>query len=268
MSALARRGTADAVRVLRQLAASHPGLLSLDDLTREAEELRLGQDWSPVQAEELTRLLEDSTTRLVRGSADLADLIHRAILEAAGTLVRTGQLLWDVHREDRKEIWRPKSEVAFGAWLAEQLRASLVRGGVVISREVRVWETTTQHGLAIDIQADAPVTGGRQDEPARCRIELKGNWHTDLMTAMRTQLADDYLIPEGLRHGVYVTAWFDTELWNDPADDRRRTARSRDRDTTTTELVSQAESLRELGLDVRSVVVCIPRPAPSARRDQ
>jgi hypothetical protein len=88
------------------------------------------------------------------------------------------------------------------------------------------------------------------------------------MTAMRTQLADDYLIPEGLRHGVYVTAWFDTELWNDPADDRRRTARSRDRDTTTTELVSQAESLRELGLDVRSVVVCIPRPAPSARRDQ
>jgi len=76
---------------------------------------------------------EDSTTRLVRGSADLADLIHRAILEAAGTLVRTGQLLWDVHREDRREIWRPKSEAAFGAWLAEQLRASLVRGGVVIS---------------------------------------------------------------------------------------------------------------------------------------
>ncbi len=133
LSALARRGTADAVRVLRQLAASHPGLLSLDDLTREAEELRLGQDWSPVRAEELTRLLEDSTTRLVRGSADLADLIHRAILEAAGTLVRTGQLLWDVHREDRREIWRPKSEAAFGAWLAEQLRASLVRGGVVIS---------------------------------------------------------------------------------------------------------------------------------------
>jgi hypothetical protein len=268
LSAIALRGTANAVRVLRQLAASHPGLLSLDDLTREAEELRLGQDWSPVRAEELTRLLEDSTTRLVRSSADLAGLIHRAILEAASTLVRTGQLLWDVHRQDRTEIWRPKSEVAFGTWLAEQLRASLVRGGVVISREVRVWETTTQHGLAVDIQADAPVIGGRQDEPALCRIELKGNWHTELMTAMRTQLADDYLIPEGLRHGIYVTAWFDTHLWNDSADDRRRTARSRNRDTTTVELASQAERLRDLGLDVRSAVVYIPRPAPSARRDQ
>ena len=61
--------------------------------------------------------------RLVRSSSDLADLIHRGVLEAAGTLVRTGQLLWDVHRKDSKEIWRPKSEVAFGAWLAEQLRA-------------------------------------------------------------------------------------------------------------------------------------------------
>jgi hypothetical protein len=264
---LTRRGTADAVRVLRQLAASHPGIPSLSDLTREAEELRLGQNWTPVRAEELTRLLEDSTTRLVRGSSDLADLIHRAVLEAADTLIRTGQLLWDVHRMDRREVWRPKPEVAFGAWLAEQLRTSLIRAGVVISREVRVWETTTQHGLAVDIQADALVIGGRRDEPARCRIELKGNWHPDLMTAMRTQLADDYLIPEELRHGIYITAWFDTELWNDPADNRHRLARSRDYDTTAAELASQAVNLRDLGLDVRSAVVYVPRPAPSARRD-
>jgi len=70
-----------------------------------------------------------------------------------------------------------------------------------------------------------------------------------------------------LRHGIYVTAWFDTELWNDSADDRRRLARSRDRGTTATELASQAENLRDLGLDIRSVVVYVPRPAPSTRRD-
>ena len=157
--------------------------------------------------------------------------------------------------------------MAFGVWLAEQLRQSLVRGGVVISREVRVWETTTQHGLAVDIQADAPVIGGRQVGPVRCRIELKGNWHPDLMTAMRTQLADDFLIPEELRHGIYVTAWFDTELWNDPADDRRRLARSRDHGTTAAQLASQAENLRDLGLDVRSAVVYVPRQARAVNRD-
>ena len=267
LGVLARRGTADAVRVLRQLAVSRLDVPSLADRAREAEELRLEQDWSPVRAEDLTALLEDNATRLVRSSADLAGLVHRAVLKAADTLVRTGQLLWDFHRTDKKEMWRPKSEVAFGAWLAEQLRASLERSGVVISREVRVRETTTQHGMAVDIQADAPATGDRQDEPARCRIELKGNWHSDLMTAMRTQLADDYLIPEGLRHGIYVTAWFDTELWNDSADHRRRVARTRDQGETAAELDSQADSLRDLGLDVRVVVVYVPRPEKSARRD-
>lgn len=267
LGVLARRGIANAVRVLRQLAVSRPDVPALADRAREAEELRLGQDWSPVRAEDLTVLFEDNATRLVRGGADLAGLVHRAVLKAADTLVRTGQLLWDFHRTDKKEMWRPKSEVAFGAWLAKELRASLERSGVVISREVRVRETTTQHGMAVDIQADAPATGDRQDEPARCRIELKGNWHSDLMMAMRTQLADDYLIPEGLRHGIYVTAWFDTELWNDSADHRRRVARTRDQGETAAELDSQAESLRDLGLDVRVVVVYVPRPEKSARRD-
>ena len=264
---LARRGTAGAVGALRQLAASHPGIRSLEDLTLEAEQVRLGADWSPVREEDLTRLLEDSTKRLVRSSSDLADLVHRGILEAAGTLVRTGQLLWNVRSINRKEIWRPKSEVAFGAWLADQLSVRLERAGVVINREVRVRETTTQHGQAVDIQADAPIIGGRQDEPVRCRIELKGNWHEELMTAMRTQLADDYLIPEKLRHGIYVTAWFDTALWNDP-DDRRPEAGSRNQDHTAAELGSQAETLRGLGLDVRSVIVYIPRPVKSARAER
>jgi hypothetical protein len=154
----------------------------------------------------------------------MADLVHRGILEAAGTQARAGQLLWNVRSKDNKEIWRPKSEVSFGAWLADQLSVRLERTGIVINREVRVRETTTQHGQAVDIQADAPVIEGLQDDPARCRIELKGNWHTELMTAMRTQLADD------------------------------------------AELASQAETLRELGLDVRSTVIYVPRPVSSARR--
>jgi hypothetical protein len=207
----------------------------------------------------------DSTKRLVRSSSDLADLVYSGILEAADTLVRTGQLLWDVRSKDRREVWRPKSEVAFGAWLADQLSVRLARAGVVINREVRVRETTTKHGQAVDIQADAPVIDGRQDEAAVCRIELKGNWHADLMTAMRTQLADDYLIPEKLRYGIYVTARFDLKLWNDP-DNRRAKARARVQHEAAAELDTQAETLLGLGLDVRSAVVYIPRPVSSARK--
>ncbi len=267
LGALGRRGTADAVRVLQQLATSHPGLPSLADLTQEAEELRRDQDWAPVGPEDLTTLLEDGRTRLVRGSADLTDLIVHSIDEAASTLTRTGQLLWNDRLNGRTELWRPKSEPAVGAWLAEHLRAALDRSGVIVSREVRVRETTTRHGLAVDIQADAPVTEGQSGEPSRCRIELKGNWHPDLMTAMRTQLAEDYLIPEHLHHGIYLTAWFDIELWNDLSDHRRRQARNRNREATAAELAAQQEDLRKLNLDVRSVIIYIPRPVPSSRRD-
>jgi len=262
---LAQRGTPTAVQVLRQLAASNPGNLLLEDLTRDAEQLQLGQEWSPIRERDLTRLLEDSSRRLVRSSSDLADLVHGGILEAADTLIRTGQLLWDVRSKDRRDVWRPKSEVAFGAWLADQLSLRVARAGVVINREVRVKETTTQHGQAVDIQADAPVIDGHQDEPAVCRIELKGNWHADLLTAMHTQLANDYLIPEKLRYGIYVTAWFDTQLWTYP-ETRRVTARKREQDETSAELDTQAATMHDRGLDVRSVVIYIPRPVPSDRK--
>lgn len=57
----------------------------------------------------------------------------------------------------------------------------------------------------------------------------------------------------------------DSWLWNDPDDSRRGEARRRNQGQTDTELISQAESLRALGLDIRSTVIYAPRPAPSAR---
>jgi hypothetical protein len=41
--------------------------------------------------------------------------------------------------------------------------------------------------------------------------------------------------------------------------------RARDRDETSTTLASQTDTLRDLGLDIRITVVCIPRPVKSER---
>jgi hypothetical protein len=204
----------------------------------------------------------------VRDGADLADLIVDALAAAAVRLTRIGQLLWNSNSSEGQERWRPKSEPDVGAWLSEQLTTELAESGVVINREVLVRQTSTRgQGLAVDVQADAPLTAGKHAQPARCRIELKGNWHPDLMTAMRFQLADDYLLPEGLRDGVYVTAWFDVALWNDTADSRRERAAARDHAATAQALAAQAEELRQLDLRVRSVLIDIPRPAPSPRSE-
>lgn len=265
LAALTRRGTSDAVRLLRQVAETRPDLPWLTGQVRQAEETLHGQQWQPLRPRDLTQILESSSARLVRSSADLAELVARTISEAAEKLTSTGYLLWDKVGDPRAPTWRPKSEPEVGGWLHERLEERLARSGVVINREVLVRQTASAGlGLAVDIQADAPASAP-DVEPARCRIELKGNWHKDLMVAMQTQLAEDYLIPDGLEHGIYVTAWFDTQLWNDSADSRHGRAAARDRDDTEQQLAAQAKNLRELGLQVYSVIIDIPRPAPSAR---
>ncbi len=97
-------------------------------------------------------------------------------------------------------------------------------------------------------------------------IEVKGCWNNQLLTAMRDQLVNDYLPEAHAKHGVYVVGWYPVEQWNDP-DDQRRTATARhDRDQTASELKRQATDLSQTqGLDLRAVVIDIPRPSPSDR---
>lgn len=267
LATLKRRGTSDTVRILQRLAATNPDLPWLAGYILEAEEIQRSQQWEPLLPINLTRILEDRSSRLVRSSADLADLVAQGIAVAAEELTRTGQLLWNNTGHGRNEQWRPKSEPDVGAWLSERLTERLVRNNVVINREVLVRQTSSRTALghSVDIQADAPSARTEGIEPARCRVELKGNWNSDLMTAMSRQLANDYLIPDGLEHGVYVTAWFDTQLWTDESDSRRRAAVVRDRRDTELQLLKQADSLLAVGLKIRSVVIDIPRPALSAR---
>jgi hypothetical protein len=271
LNELVQRGTSQAVHLLTNIAADHPSLPWLGDRVRAAQELERDQSWAPLDPGQITQLLTDRRSRLVRDSADLADLIVEALAVAVMRLTRTGQLLWNSFRypNERLERWRPKSEPDVGAWLSEQLTIELVQSGVVINREVLVRQTSTRGlGLSVDVQADAPLTSGEYNsraEPARCRIELKGNWNPKLLDEMRTQLAMDYLLPEGLSEGIYVTAWFDVALWNDESDLRRAQAATRDRETTDQKLTAQAESLCQLGLRVRSIIIDIPRPTPGKR---
>ena len=174
LATLTRRGTSNAVQALTRLAASHPGPPWLADRIREAEALEREYGWAPLRPEELTRLIHDSQSRLVRNNSDLADLVAAAITDAAGSLTRTGQLLWNNYTINGTERWRPKSEPDVGAWLAEQLTRQLSDSGVIIGREVLVRQTRPQGlGLTVDIQADAPAPVGQDTAPARCRIELK-----------------------------------------------------------------------------------------------
>jgi DNA-binding transcriptional regulator/RsmH inhibitor MraZ len=60
---------------------------------------------------------------------------------------------------------------------------------------------------------------------ARVTVEVKCAWNQELDEAMRSQLAERYLLRAGHRQGIYVVGWFAAENWD--TDDWRRARCSR-----------------------------------------
>jgi len=301
VQALAGRGSAAAVRQLAALVGRWPDRTSLKAHLLWAEERQQEAAWSPPTLAELQALLADRRRRLVRNATELSDLIVDVLREVTLSVPQHGQLLWDMHRASqpptgtnegtrlaagstestaqgqRQVFWRPKDEHALSAYLKDQLELRLASSAVVVNREVLVRQTSPSGaGNRVDLLVEATALFGAvttalaaaesEFHAVRVVIEVKGCWNNQLLTAMRDQLVNDYLPEAHAKHGVYVVGWYPVEQWNDP-DDQRRTATARhDRDQTASELKRQATDLSQTqGLDLRAVVIDIPRPSPSDR---
>jgi len=298
---LAGRGSAEAVRQLAGLVDRWPDRTSLKAHLLYAEERQQEAAWIPPTPAELHALLADRRRRLVRNATRLSDLIVDALREVARSVPQHGQLLWDMHRvlqeptesnestghaaggtastgqRQYQVFWRPKDEHALSAYLKDQLELRLASSAVVVNREVLVRQTSPSGaGDRVDLLVEAtalpgvPTAAIATAEPGfhavRVVIEVKGCWNPQLLTAIRNQLANDYLPEASARHGVYVVGWYPVEQWNDPDDQRRTSTARRDRDGTAMELKGEATDLfRARGLDVRVVVIDVPRPSPSSR---
>ena len=121
--------------------------------------------------------------------------------------------LWD---QDRAGSWSPKPETQFRDAVAGHLRDELRRRMVVVNREVEVGRLPGAHtGQRTDILVTAVRNdpAGRGGDTVSVVIEVKGCWHAEWRTAMRSQLVDDYMDSSGLTHGVYLVGWFDCEPW-------------------------------------------------------
>jgi hypothetical protein len=301
VQALANRGSVEAVRQLAGLVRRWPDRLALESQLLHAEERQQETDWISPTPAELLALLADRRRRLVRTGAELTDVLVNAIHDIAQSLPEHGQLLWDMRRIARQhttrnedgidasgaapgarrtqyeEVWRPKNEHAISAYLKEQLQLRLADKVVFINREVLVRQTSTSGaGDRVDLLVEAIAVPGTPtgaiaaENPGfygvRVVIEVKGCWHEELMSAIRAQLVDDYLEEASTKHGVYLVGWFPVEQWNDTEDRRRSVTAQRDREQVATELDRQATGLSQSrSLDLRSVVIDVPRLIPSTR---
>ncbi|MFF9157513.1 NACHT domain-containing protein [Streptomyces sp. NPDC014846] len=269
---LASRGTSEAIRLLRALTADRPHDRILRTLLEEAEETHRERSWVPPTPGELRDLIHDPRRRLVKNATDLLDLVLVLLNKiqedlAQGTL--PAAILWNETeletlpdgRRGNQRLRFPKDENLISDYLAHTLRRDLVEGGILVNREVQVYRNLKGAGDRIDLLLQAPTTVRTQSVPrlpdelvAQVAIEVKGNWHDKIDTAMETQLADDYLGALHTRNGLYLIAFFPNGQWT--ARERRRPAAGQTQATLQETYDVQAAHLNETrNLDIRAFVL-------------
>jgi hypothetical protein len=224
LNVLVNRGTPEAVAALRSVIARLPNPRWLAFHLMEADQIMRQRTWLPLTPTEVLRLVESPDGRLVQSAEQLAEVLTAALrkyerqLHGEQTPVRA---LWD--RQGGGALMRPVEEDALTDHVKLFLQGELVERGIVLNREVEIGRVS---GAPIGTRTDIRVNATRKTENAEsfdaitAVVETKGCWNRDLMTAIETQLHDDYLTRLGAPVGIYLVGWFDKAKW-DSADGRR-----------------------------------------------
>jgi hypothetical protein len=264
---LAHAGTEEAVVQLDRLQQSFPHLAWLGRLRREAQELVRRSRWIPPQPADVVSLAADASRRWVTSDAELREVLVASLVranEALQSATPAAADLWDTSAR------RPKQENELSDWLKRHLDNDLRGRGVMVGREVQIRPGPRgKMGEAGDLVVEAPA--GERVEGADIvgvTIEVKGCWHPEVNEAMKSQLAERYLLPEGQRQGIYVVGWFAADDW-DSEDWRRTPCARRGLQESRTFVAEQAREVSaEHDVEIEAVVLdCSlpPRTGPARR---
>lgn len=249
LSELIQRASHQALDATERIAARFPERVGLRNVMLQARESYRRNSWQPIQPATLLTLLGDPEKRLVRDGDELLEVLSESMDRLQEVLqgeTPEAPLLW--------EIGRPKPEPQLTDYLKNRLEQQLTGRGIVANREVEVRRSPGAGiGERTDVHVDA-ATGfpsGNVDSLTAI-IEVKGSWHDDLLTALRGQLFAQYMLPAGVRQGIYVVFWFGVDEWDD-SDGRRAKATRKDRREVQERLEGEAAALMTEGVSIRVV---------------
>jgi hypothetical protein len=267
---LKRRAGFAACDALRDVVEQLPQYPSLRHQLEEAEALARAATWQPVTARQFLALVFNGTKRLVENGEQLIQVV----LES---LARLGSELHD-ELSPVRYLWfpsngghRPRDEEDLSGYVVSHLKRDLKQRAVIVSREVQIRRRVGRApGQSTDIHVDAVTAGMRRDsyDQLHAIIEVKGNWHRELLTAMETQLRDRYLKNNRCRNGIYLVGWFSCSSW-DRKDSRRRKCSRMSLDEAKEFFVEQAKGLSADGYAIKSYVLNLSLDSPgdgAARR--
>lgn len=251
LNALKQRGTQAAVDALRHLATEFPEQIYLSPLVEEADFARRQKSWQPTPVATLRQLLSDQSRRQVRSETELADVVIESLGRLEDSLQGPTPAAFDLWNTSP---YRPKTENECSNYIARWLRDDLKRRGVIIAREVEIRAASSpRSGERTDIHIDVAVELGQRIDTFSVIVEVKGCWHSDLRTAMTSQLAERYLRDNSTRTGVFLACWFAAVAWD--ATDHRKRKCTGDRAMFLSSLGNEAHSLSSRGFDIRPFVL-------------
>jgi hypothetical protein len=222
---LVNTGTEAAVEALQNVFRQLPDRDWLAYQLLEAEQTMRRKSWSPLSPAQIIRVTETTPGLLIESAAQLADVLLQALrryereLHGEQTPIRD---LWD-RQANRTLTLRPVDENALSDHVQRFLKRDLVQGGIILNREVEIGRVP---GAGAGTRTDIKVDAIRQSENSgsfnviTAVIETKGCWNDELLTAMKTQLVDDYLVRLAAPVGIYLVGWFDKTKWD--SEDYRR----------------------------------------------
>jgi hypothetical protein len=224
---LKKRGTFAACDAIRSVMEKLPQYGWMRHHLEEAESLARAATWSPVSVPEFLALaldrdkrFVDSGTRLVEAISESLDRLHAKL---HGELPASRDL-WNTP----KDGFSPKDEQEVADYIARYLNEDLQGRGIIVNREVQIRRGVGGGtGQRTDIHVDAVAPVGRNCEYDRisATVEVKGNWHAELLSAMETQLRDRYLNENRCRNGLYLVAWFSCAKWSEAEPRRKQCSR-------------------------------------------
>ena len=217
-------GTAAAVETLRNVLLKLPDRDWLAYRLLDAEQIMRRKTWNPLSPGEIIRVTETTRGVLIQSAEQLAGVLVEALrsyereLHGEQTPVRA---LWDYQADNK--TFRPVDENALSDHVRLFLKRELQESGIVLNREVEIGRVPhAPVGMRTDIKVDALRKSEHSDvfSTITAVIETKGCWNRELLTAMKAQLIDDYLVKLAAPVGIYLVGWFDKNKW-DPRDYRR-----------------------------------------------
>jgi hypothetical protein len=219
---LKKRGSFEACAALREVIETLPQYPGLRHQLEKAESLARAATWQPVSARQFLTLAFDCGKRIVENGDQLIEVVLKSL----------DRLNSKLHAElsPIKYLWvpsgagyKPRDEEDLSDWVASHLNEDLRQRAVIVNREVQIRRGPRGSSQSTDIHVDAAIPGARANSYERLSliIEVKGNWHDELLTAMRTQLRDRYLKGSRCLNGLYLVGWFSSPRW-DEKDYRKR----------------------------------------------